>query len=345
MYINASVGANGQNQLNDVKFVQSILALLSEEDMRMPALSVDGRSGPNTVGAITKFQRFYVNLKNPDGRVDPNGRSEKTLVAKALEIDKKHLTQLAEKYELKKVKASTHQSGPKVISYRSNAKKVVSDYSENIIKLAMTYAGITQCDISSTIRSFSDQARIMHDNCASFPKATSVDTLRSARGWGYAAAGRQVETVYYENAKLGRDDTISVMKDKIEKTYLEGKRVSLHCVSESDYKLNNIIDIPYSSVINSGRKDFEIALMGMAQETKNVRYKMPIAGETYISKLIVEDKCWHLEIAQLNKPIPNQNRNIALTKVGPKGVTRSRKQGVYPNISSSSFMSFLDYWF
>jgi len=290
MYIGASVGLNGKNKENDVKFVQSILALVSEEDMRMPELVVDGKSGPNTVGAIKKFQKFYVKLKNPDGRVDPNGRSEKSLVAKALEIDKSYLDDLAQKYKLKKVSKSVHHSGPKVISYRINAKRVVSEYSENVIKLAMSYAGINRCDISSTIRTFYDQARIMHDNCQAFPGATSVDSLRSSRGWGYAAPGRQVEAVYYKNTSLGRDATIEAMKAEIKKIYNQGQRVSLHCVSEADYKLNNIIDIPYSSVVNSARKEFEIALMGMAQEIKNIRYKKPIAGETYITTLIIEPR-------------------------------------------------------
>lgn len=345
MYISASVGSNGVNKDNDVKFVQSILALVAEEDMRMPELVVDGKSGPNTVGAIKKFQRFYVKLKNPDGRVDPDGRSEKTLVAKALEIDKKYLSDLAQNFKLKKNSGSTYQSGPKVISYRINAKRVVSEYSENVIKLAMSYAGINRCDISSTIRTFYDQARIMHDNCQAFPGATSVDSLRSSRGWGYAAAGRQVEAVYYKNTSLGRDETIKAMENEIKRIYNQGQRVSLHCVSEGDYRLNNIIDIPYSSVVNSARREFEIALMGMAQETKNIRYKKPIAGETYITRLIVEDKCWHIEVPQLNKPLPNQDKGVVFTKPGPKGPVKSRKPEGSTSRSGFSFMSFLEYWF
>lgn len=346
MYIKSSVGKNGKNNVNDVYFVQAILALISEEDMRMPDIDVDGKCGPITIESITKFQRFYVQLRNPDGRVDPNGRSEKTLVAKALEIDRRYLDVLAKEYNLKKVGASTHQVGPKVITYRHNVTKPVSEYSENIIKLAMSYGGISRCDISSTLRTFADQARIMYDNCASFPDADSVDSLRSARGWGYAAPGREVEGLYYKNLSLGRDATIAAMEARIEEIYRKGIRVSLHCVSEADYKANNILDIPYSSVINSGRKNFEVALMGMSQEVQNVRYKRPIAGEIYINKLIVENRCWHLEIAQLNKPLPNQNRSIALTDMGPKGRRgKERRRRTPPAGLSSSFISFLDRWF
>lgn len=151
MYISASVGQNGKNKKAEVAFIQSLLALLSEEDLRMPVIVSDGICGKNTIAAIGKFQKLYVKLQTPDCRVDPNGRSEKTLIAKSLEIDKCYLEELAKKHGLKKVDGSVHQKGPRTISYRENAKKVLSPYSENVIKLAMTYAGVNRCDISSTI--------------------------------------------------------------------------------------------------------------------------------------------------------------------------------------------------
>jgi coenzyme F420-reducing hydrogenase delta subunit len=334
MYINGSVGLGGKNSTNDVKFIQELLNMLAEEDVRMPVLVVDGRAGRKTNAAIKKFQQLYVKLKSPDSRIDVNGRSEKTLLGKALEIDRAYLGDIARKYKLRKAGPAVHQKGPKTIKYRTNAKKVVSVYTENVVKLAMSYAGINTLDFSSTLRTFDDQARIMYNNCARFPSATSVDTLIASRGWGYAAPGREVEKVYFNKTSDGKDETIKAMKDKIEQLYKDGKQVSRHCVSEADYRKKNVVDIPYSSVTADKRKEFEIALMGMAQDIKNIRYNKPAVAEVYVTRLIIEDQCWHLEVAQLGKPLPNQ------TKPGNKKSKGKSQPTVF-----ESFISMLDEWF
>ncbi|WP_226664180.1 peptidoglycan-binding domain-containing protein [Microbulbifer aggregans] len=345
MYIEGSVGFGGKNKKSDVQFVQDLLALLSEQDLRMPEIGVDGVSGPMTIDAVSKFQTFYVKLKKPDGRIDPNGRSEKVLVAKAIEIDKDLIPVLAKKYGLRRESPAKSGAGARSIQYRSSAKRVLSPYSENVVKLAMGFGGILKCDISSTIRTMHDQARIMYDNCASFPAATSVSSLRAARGWGYAAAGRSVEEVYFENKSKARADVISLMEKKIASISKGGVRVSLHCVPEADYKKNNILDIPYSSVEATKRKDFEIALMGMSTEVKNMRYKQPTKAEEYISRLIIEDRCWHLEIPQLNKALPNAKVPSApVVNYGNRPGLVFR--GVVADVwSGEYFGKFLDDWF
>lgn len=345
MYIASSVGLNGANNKGDVGFVQDLLALLAEQDLRMPEIQVDGISGPKTINAISKFQTYYVKLKRPDSRIDPNGRSEKVLVAKAIEIDKDLIPALVKRHGLRRQPPAQSGSGPRTIHYRSNAKRVLSTYTENIVKLAMGFGGILRCDISSTIRTMDDQARIMYDNCASFPSATSVSSLRAARGWGYAVPGRKVEEVYFENKSRPRAEVISLMKEKIASVSKDGARVSLHCVPEVVFKKNNILDIPYSSVEGNRRKNFEIALMGMSTEVKNLRYQQPAKAEEYISRLIIEDKCWHLEIPQLNKALPNAKVPSApvVNYVNrPKAVLGCSFAGGW---SGDYFGKFLDDWY
>ncbi|WP_160151980.1 hypothetical protein [Microbulbifer sp. ALW1] len=332
MYIVGSVGLNGNNGKDGVGFVQDLLKLLSEQDLRMPEIEVDGVSGPQTKDAIAKFQKFYVKLQRPDSRIDPNGRTEKMLVAKAIEIDKDLIPVLVRKHGLRRQTPAKSGAGPRTIHYRPNAKKVLSTYTENIVKLAMGFGGVTKCDISSTIRTMDDQARIMYDNCAGFPAATSVASLRAARGWGYAAAGRKVEEVFFANKSKPRADVISLMKQKIASVSTAGVRVSLHCVPEADCKKNNILDIPYSSIDAGKRKDFEIALMGMSTEVKNLRYRQPAKAEEYMARLIIEDKCWHLEIPQLNKVLPNAKAPSASVV----------KHGNRPQVVSAGF--FADFW-
>ena len=115
--------------------------------------------------------------------------------------------------------------------------------------------------------------------------------------------------------------------------------VSLHCVAEADYKKKNVLDIPYSSVAANKRKDFETTLMGMSQEICNARYARPIPGESYITRLIIEDKCWHIEISQDNKVLPNQKKPAAPVvnqKLRSNTVAATRKNFV---------SDFLDDWF
>ncbi|MDH5178991.1 MAG: hypothetical protein OEZ39_08320 [Gammaproteobacteria bacterium] len=335
MYIKQSVGQGGKNAKNDVYFIQELINLLSYDDDRIPAVVVDGKAGTKTNTAIYKFQQHIVKLKSPDSRIDPDGRSEKILVSKVVENDPEAIPQLLKKYKITRAKQVAVGSGPRQIQYLTNAKKVVSTYSENIIKLAMAFAGINNCSFSSTIRTFDDQTRIMYSNCKAYPNASSVETLRAARGWGYAAAGRSVEKVYFDNKSKSEAEIKAAMKEKIASLYKEGQTVSLHCVPEADYKKKNVLDIPYGSVIKSKQKDFEIALMGMSQTIKNARHPQPTKGEIYITRLIVEDKCWHIEIAQLNKELPNQKPPAA-----PKATL---KPGQKP--SRNYWYSFLDEWF
>ncbi len=75
--IRGSVGVGGRNEANDVRAVQQQLNGL----MRPPRakLATDGRCGPKTCGMIADFQRAVVELKQPDSRVDPIGRTIRAL--------------------------------------------------------------------------------------------------------------------------------------------------------------------------------------------------------------------------------------------------------------------------
>ncbi len=178
----------------------------------------------------------------------------------------------------------------------------------------------------------------MYDNCSAYPAANSVESLRTARGWGYGSAGREIEKLFFENKSKDKEETKKIMKDRIVELYNKGKMVSLHCVAEGDYKKKNVLDIAYSSVPMNKRKSFEQALMGMSQEVKYPRYAQPVRGETYITRLIVENLCWHIEINQTNKALPNQKK--------PAAPTRKKKPGVASTKFTRNYVfDFLDEWF
>lgn len=79
--ITASVGKGGVNRPDDVRTVQQLINDNLGKLTPLRPLDVDGRIGPQTIGAIEEFQRRVVRLIPPDGRVDPNGKTLSALNA------------------------------------------------------------------------------------------------------------------------------------------------------------------------------------------------------------------------------------------------------------------------
>lgn len=75
--IEGSVGQGGDNLEKDVRLVQG---LLNRQDLTpLSKIAEDGRSGSQTVEAIRHFQGRKLNMQSPDGRVDPDGKTFRTL--------------------------------------------------------------------------------------------------------------------------------------------------------------------------------------------------------------------------------------------------------------------------
>ncbi len=73
-----SVGAGGQNNKPDVRIVQTLLNNFVGA-LGLNALFVDGNCGDITIKAIRKFQVQICGTANPDGRVDPGGKTLQAL--------------------------------------------------------------------------------------------------------------------------------------------------------------------------------------------------------------------------------------------------------------------------
>ncbi len=78
IYINKSVGLQVSNYHEDVKKVQ-ILLNQNRHLSGYPAIEDDSVVGSVTITAIKTFQREVTRFSNPDGRVDPNGKTIKAL--------------------------------------------------------------------------------------------------------------------------------------------------------------------------------------------------------------------------------------------------------------------------
>jgi len=295
--------------------------MVAEEDALVPSIGVDGDCGPITINAIYKFQKHIVRLRIPDSRIDPSGKTEEILVEF---LSKKQLKKAIDK--IKQTFYSTLSKlgikipdGPKtnrVIHYRENARREVSQYSEKIVRLAMAYSGVKKLDFSSTRREINDQVRVMYNNCnqSKYRAAKSVARLVQLRGWGYRPPGWAVEQVYYDNRSKPKSETKALMKQKVIELLAKGQYVSKHCADLGTYKGYNVIDIPYSGVPIGQRAAMQAVLINFALVVKKGRKskkglaspanKNSLNSQKYIKKLIVEDACWHIEILQDGKPLP-----------------------------------------
>jgi peptidoglycan hydrolase-like protein with peptidoglycan-binding domain len=77
--IKASVGLNGTNEYKETKRVQ-ILFNQNRHHSGYPEIDDDGIVGPKTIRAIKAFQSRVLHMHNPDGRVDPEGKTLKQLI-------------------------------------------------------------------------------------------------------------------------------------------------------------------------------------------------------------------------------------------------------------------------
>lgn len=75
--ISASVGKHGVNRADDVRTIQM---LLNKHRRAVDGpVAITGTANQETISAIEEFQKRVVKLINPDGRVDPQGRTLRAL--------------------------------------------------------------------------------------------------------------------------------------------------------------------------------------------------------------------------------------------------------------------------
>ena len=168
---------------------------------------------------------------------------------------------------------------------------MVSSYAIAVIQLALSRAGMPQAVITSTMRTPGEQAAIMYRNA----KKDLAGQFSL-----YGATGDEVLKVYKANQTMPDAEVIELMKNKMEELLKQGRRTSQHVVTESDYKILNIIDIG----VNSTR-----AVCGPAFSIdKFTKALTELQSSGYIDTLIDETKktnsCWHLEVRPNQKTLP-----------------------------------------
>lgn len=276
MNITASVGKNGVNNREDVENIKKLINNCINSLAPLEPLVVNGHIDQKTIEAIEEFQRRIVRFSQPDGRVDPNGKTWRALMQ-----------------ESDLLISGDAENGVKV-NYSSSlpsTKQIVSPYAISVVKLALQTAGMPQAVITSTIRTPDEQARIMYKNAKK--NLTKQFQL-------YGSTGDEVLKVFEDNQNLTEPEIIKLMKEKIEALLKQNRRTSNHVVSETQYKTLNIFDIGVNSTRSVCGSNFNI------ERFTNALNELKTNG--YIDRVIDETKksnsCWHIEIEPNIKPLP-----------------------------------------
>lgn len=297
--INASVGRGGANRPKDVAVIQKLLNLNIEKLSPMSLLAEDSKIGAKTINLISRFQRRILNSSRPDGRIDPNAKTFETL-SRPTRIGS-NFPQLTYYMYLDKIRHTSNFNNVGIVSksspfwkvsYKNNLpvpKRVVSEYSMDIIRLALKKAGMPEAVITSTIRTPNEQANIMYKY---EKKGNSVK---------YKSPGEAVKNIYKTNKNKKKSEIIQLMQTKIEALGKLGKRVSKHCVSKTTYSTLNIIDIGVNSTeLACGKQFSKKKFTNAIEELVSNGYIELLEDETNRS-----NSCWHIEIKVNKKPISN----------------------------------------
>ncbi|GGB16958.1 peptidoglycan-binding domain-containing protein [Agarivorans gilvus] len=310
MQIQGSVGAKGINSRLDVRTIQTGLNRVLFKGYSTK-LTEDGLMGPHTLRVILRFQREIIRMVHPDGRIDPNGRSLKVLSSYSASAPSN--TSIVSKGHSGSGRSYSAISahGPSAafaVNYRANAKRVLSHYTISVLKQIMMLSGVNNIAISSTWRTPDDQARIMFgDNKSAYSKGVSVEVHR---GYPYKPAGKAVDKIFSDNMGKKTDAEIKqLMINEIIARLANGERTSLHCVTQSQYQSNNILDIPYSSVKDPDKAAFEEALLAYSANFNKRKHSAGsktnyTVAQKPIANVLIERSCWHVELPQINQLLP-----------------------------------------
>jgi hypothetical protein len=151
--ISRAVGKGVSNEhASDVMLVQKLLNRHRKPPLKM--IEENGKTDQQTIAAIQEFQSRVVKMKNPDGRVDPGGATIRLLSEGA--------TNIAFQLPLPPSTSQyfNHPGADKVsLSYGPNAV-VLNAEAAHLMKSILAAAGMTAGNLTSTLRTYHDQARI-----------------------------------------------------------------------------------------------------------------------------------------------------------------------------------------
>lgn len=232
---------------------------------------------------IDKYQERISVIVNGGG----NGKEER----KGYYNELKKIMEFSKCTNNKEAKPSTGStSSSKIVFFddglTTERRTIVGTKTIEILEKAAENSSNEKVIITSTIRSTRKQAEVMYENES------------NGNSISYAQPGREVIKVYNDGVKdnLSKEQIISKMDTKIQELSKEGKRVSLHCVAESEYKKKNIIDVSFTRGITKSKEFID----ELEKEDAVTRIIHPISGVKTGGKISFDSKepAIHIEINQ-----------------------------------------------
>lgn len=181
-------------------------------------------------------------------------------------------------------------AGKKFVVFDKNIsedrKKIVSEKTLNIVNNAAQASDSKNVIISSTIRSTRRQAEAMYTN------------EQNGNHINYKAPGKAVVNVYKTGKRqnLSKEAIINNMDKEIINQYRNGKRVSLHCVPDDEYRKLNIIDVSYTR----GKINAEQFIRSISKNPNVQKIIQPISPNITGDKISYDtgEAAIHIEIKQ-----------------------------------------------
>ncbi|CAA6817130.1 MAG: Putative peptidoglycan binding protein, partial [uncultured Sulfurovum sp.] len=166
--ISKSVGKGGSNLLEDVKIVQTLLKKIGYNlgTSGPNGDGIDGDCGKTTIKHITDYQKKNFNF-TPDGLISTTGNTWKKLsggvTADPINNDNNDAGGASDEQPVVAGKYFSHKDADSVsISYGANALKMNAQ-ATHLAKSIAAEAGLKSIRISSTTRTYADQARINYE--------------------------------------------------------------------------------------------------------------------------------------------------------------------------------------
>ncbi len=153
--IQAAVGAQplAMNNPADVQVIQTLLNEHAQQVGYAP-LPVDGAVSPQMIQAIRSFQQKVVGMKMPDGRVDPNGTTLRKLNDPVGTASSARYPGIYSHPDADKVRLDYGIQGD------GNPVVLLNAKAEHLLKSILASCGMTGAKLTSTLRTYHDQARI-----------------------------------------------------------------------------------------------------------------------------------------------------------------------------------------
>jgi hypothetical protein len=181
------------------------------------------------------------------------------------------------------------------VTYSVNARAdVVNDYTINLLKQIADSVGIESFRITSTIRTYEDQARAMYNNSRGDKNLEAQYRLYGPQGRAVLDAMQAAErAAEADDPNISDNDrrrlaTVAMVAKMEELNYTSG-----HVASYENYSSRNVVDIPTSSIPEGLRQAFHEALRKAEEDGLVARY----IDERN------SNNCYHIEII-----VPEEHR-------------------------------------